>query len=153
MLVETKAKLGGSSYRMARVVQTHLDESGLCRRVTLEARPRGGPVGLPYVPKDLETFQMAVQWLVLIHPRELEVPKLEDFAIAPEKIPTEDFPFTQEKPAAEDFAIAQEKPAAEDFAIAQEKDTPEKAEMATTLQDVEMASTNDAMKANAETGA
>ena len=61
VLVETKAKIGRSSYRMALVVQTHLDEKGLCRRVTLQARPRGGPVGLPYVPKDLESFQMAVQ--------------------------------------------------------------------------------------------
>ena len=49
---------------------------------------------------------MAVQRLVLTHPRELEVPKLEDFTIAPEKVTTEDFAFTQEKPAAEDFAIA-----------------------------------------------
>ena len=71
---------------MARIVETHLDESGLCRRVMLEARPRGGPVGLPYVSKDLERFQMAVQRLVLIHPRELEVPKLEDFAITQEKV-------------------------------------------------------------------
>ena len=85
MLVKTKAKIGRNSYRMACVIETHLDESGLCRRVTLEARPRWGPVGLPYVPKDLEKFQMAVQGLVLIHPRELEVPKLEDFAIAQEK--------------------------------------------------------------------
>ena len=61
MLVETKAKIGRSSYRMVCVVETHLNESGLCRRVTLEARPRGGPVGLPYVPKELERFQMAVQ--------------------------------------------------------------------------------------------
>ena len=81
MLVENKAKIGRNSYRMARVVETHLDESGLCWRVTLEARPRGGPVGLTYVSQDLERFQMAVQRLVLIHPRELEVPKLEDFAI------------------------------------------------------------------------
>ena len=88
MLVETKAKIGRSSYRMAHFVDTHLDESGLCRRITLEARPHGGPLGLPYVPKDLERFQMAVQRLVLIHPRELEVPKLEDFAIAPEKVTT-----------------------------------------------------------------
>ena len=59
VLVENKAKIGRSSYRMARVVETHLVESGLCRRVTLEARPCGGPVGLPYMPKDLEKFQMA----------------------------------------------------------------------------------------------
>ena len=39
VLVETKAKMGKNSYRMAQVVETHLDESGLCRRVTLEARP------------------------------------------------------------------------------------------------------------------
>ena len=129
MLVKTKAKIGRSSYRMARVVVTHLDESGLCRRVKLEARPHGGPVGLPYVPKDLEKFQMAVQRLVLIHPRELEVPKLEDFT------------FTQEKPAAEDFAITQE------------KDTPQEAKKATSLQDVKMASTDDVMKAITKTGA
>ena len=82
MLVETKAKMGKNSYQMARVVETHLDESGLCQMVTLEARPRGGPGGLPYVSKDLERFQMAVQRLVLIHPRELEVLKMKDFAIA-----------------------------------------------------------------------
>ena len=60
-MVETKAKIRRSSYRMAGVIKTHLNESGLCRRVTLEARPHGGPLGLPYVPKDLEKFQMAVQ--------------------------------------------------------------------------------------------
>ena len=42
--------------------------STICRNVTLEARLRGGPLGLPYVPKYLETFKMAVQRLVLIHP-------------------------------------------------------------------------------------
>ena len=56
MLVETKAKIGRSSYRMARIVETNLNESGLCRRVTLEARPRGGPLRLPYMPKDLDKF-------------------------------------------------------------------------------------------------
>ena len=40
--------------------------------------------------KDLERFQMAVQRLVLIHPRELEVPKLEDFAIPQEKVTSDD---------------------------------------------------------------
>ena len=146
MLVENKAKIGRSSYRMARVIETHLDESGLCRRVTLEAWPRGRPVGLPYVPKDLERFQMAVQRLVLIHPRELEVPKLEDFTIAPEKVTTKDLAFTQEMPAAEDFAITQEKLAAEDITIVPEKDTPQEAEKATTLQDVEIASADDVVK-------
>ena len=71
VLVETKLKIGKGSYRMARVIETHPDDNGLVRKVTLEARPRGGPLGLPYVPKDLETFKMAVQCLVLIHPREL----------------------------------------------------------------------------------
>ena len=42
-------------------------------RECLRGGPRGGPVGLPYVPKDLEKFQMAVQRLVLIHLTELEV--------------------------------------------------------------------------------
>ena len=53
------------------MVKTHVDESGLCRRVTLEARPRGGPLGLPYDPKVLEVFVMATQRLVLIHPHAL----------------------------------------------------------------------------------
>ena len=44
----------------------------------LEARPRGGPLGLPYTPKNLERFQMVVQRLVLIHPRELEIPTVKD---------------------------------------------------------------------------
>ena len=52
----------------------------------LEARPQGGPVGLPYVAKNLERFQMAVQRLMLIHPRELEVLKLEDIGTTPEKV-------------------------------------------------------------------
>ena len=63
---------------MARVVQTHPDDAGLVCRVTLEARPRGGPLGLPYTSKKLEKFQMAVQRLILIHPRELEIPTVED---------------------------------------------------------------------------
>ena len=54
VLVETKQKLGKNSYKLARVIKTFLDEAGLCRRVTLEARPRGGKLSLPYVAKDLE---------------------------------------------------------------------------------------------------
>ena len=69
VLVEHKVKLGKNSYRMARVVDTHPDNAGLVWRVTLEARPRGGLLGLPYTPKNLERFQMAVQRLVLIHPK------------------------------------------------------------------------------------
>ena len=59
-------------------MDTHPDDSGLVCHVTLEARPRGGPLGFPYTAKNLEQFQMAVQRLVLIHPRELEIPKMED---------------------------------------------------------------------------
>ena len=73
VMVETKHKLGKDSYRLARVIKTSLDEAGLCRRVTLEARPRGGPLGLPYISKDLEEFDMAAQRLVLIHPHEAEM--------------------------------------------------------------------------------
>ena len=90
---------------MARIIKTHPDKNGLCRKVTLEARPRGGPLGLPYVPKDLETFKMAVQRLVLIHPRELEIPKIQDFATMQENVTTEDLPFAKEKPPAADTAI------------------------------------------------
>ena len=106
-----------------------------------------------YVSKDLETFKMAVQFLVLIHPRELEVPKLQDFAITPEKVTADDFAFAKEKPAGEDVAIAQEKPAAEDFDTAKEKDAPEKAEMAAAVQDLEMADAEDSRKVNPDTGA
>ena len=60
------------------MVQTHPDEASLVRCVTLEARPRGGPLGLPYTPKKLERFQIAVQRLVLIHPRELNIPTVKD---------------------------------------------------------------------------
>ena len=63
---------------MARVDETHPDDAGLVRRVTLEARPRGGPLGLPCTSKKLEKFQLAVQRLVLIHPRELEIPTVEN---------------------------------------------------------------------------
>ena len=66
---------------MARVVRTFLDEARLCRRVTLEARPRGGNLGLPYVSKDLEYFDMATQRLVLIHPHEAEVMKAKDLVV------------------------------------------------------------------------
>ena len=48
ILVQTKVKLGKDTYRMAHLVETHPDEAGLVQRVTLEARPRGGPLGLPY---------------------------------------------------------------------------------------------------------
>ena len=82
---------------MACVIETHPDENGLCRKVTLEARPRGGPLGLPYIPKDLETFKMAVQCVVMIDPRELEIPKLQDFATTPENITAEDLAFAKEK--------------------------------------------------------
>ena len=63
---------------MARVVETHPDQAGLVQQVTLEARPRGGPLGLPYKSKKLEKFKMAVQCLVFIHPRELEIPTIKD---------------------------------------------------------------------------
>ena len=61
VLVETKLKIGKGSYCMVRVIETHPDANGLVRKVTLEARPQGGPLGLPYVSKDLEKFNMAVQ--------------------------------------------------------------------------------------------
>ena len=57
---------------------THPDDAELVRCVTLEARPKGGPLGLPYTSKKLERFQMAVQRLILIHPRELEIPTVKD---------------------------------------------------------------------------
>ena len=60
------------------MVNTHPHEAGLVRRVTLEARPRGGPLELPYKSKKLEKFQIAVQRLVLMHPREFEIPMVED---------------------------------------------------------------------------
>ena len=87
VMVETKHKLGKDSYRLARVVKTSLDEAGLCRKVTLEARPRGGNLGLPYISKDLEQFDMAAQRLVLIHPHEAEMLTDDDLSqarIAPE---------------------------------------------------------------------
>ena len=60
------------------MIETHPDNTGLVCRVTLEARPRGGPLGLPYTSKKLEKFQMAVQRLFLIHPRELKIPAVEE---------------------------------------------------------------------------
>ena len=95
--MESKLKLGKDSYQMARVIETYPDDDGLVRKVTLEARPRGGPFGLPYVPKNLEKFNMAVQCLVLIHPRELEIPSIQDFATTKENATTEDLPFSKEK--------------------------------------------------------
>lgn len=74
VMVLNKPKLGKTSYRLARVVATDADEDGLCRKVTLEARPPGGRPGLPYDSKDLQRFEMAVQRLVLIHPHTLDIP-------------------------------------------------------------------------------
>ena len=65
---------------MARVVKTHPDKAGLVRRITLEARPRGGPLGLPYMSKKVEKFEIAIQRLVLIHPREFKIPTVKDIA-------------------------------------------------------------------------
>ena len=56
----------------------------VCAEVTLEARPRGGKLGLPYVTKDLEQFDMAMQRLVLIHPHEAKIIKEKDLFIAQE---------------------------------------------------------------------
>ena len=82
---------------MACVVKTHPDQAGLVRRVTLEARPRGGPLGLPYKSKKLEKFEMAVQRLVLIHPRELEIPTIKDIdPIANMKTLPEDYEKAQD---------------------------------------------------------
>ena len=44
----------------------------------MEARPRGQPLGLPYTSKKLEKFQMAVQRLNLINPKELKIPTVEE---------------------------------------------------------------------------
>ena len=66
------------------MIKTFLDEAGLCRRVTLEARPRGGKLSLPYITKDLEQFDGATQRLVLIHPHEAEIIKEKDLVIAQE---------------------------------------------------------------------
>ena len=57
-----------------------------------EGNARGKAPGWTRRPPlcDLERFQMAVQRVVLIHPRELEVLKMEDFAIAQEKVTSED---------------------------------------------------------------
>ena len=82
VMVETKHKLGKDTYRLARVIKTSLDEAGLCRRVTLEARPRGGKPGLPFISKDLEVFDMAVQRLILIHPHEAEMLTADDISQA-----------------------------------------------------------------------
>ena len=64
-----------------------MDEAGLCRRVTLEARPRDGNLGLLYVPKDLEKFEMATQRLVLLHPHEAEIINEKDLSIIQDKVP------------------------------------------------------------------
>ena len=73
-MVLHKPKLGKVSYRWAQVVETDADEDGLCRKVTLEAKPPGGKPGLPYESKGLQRFEMAVQRLVLLHPHDLEIP-------------------------------------------------------------------------------
>ena len=82
---------------MACVVKTHPDNAGLVQRVTLEARPRGGPLGLPYKSKKLEKFEMAVQRLVLIHPREFKISTIKDInPIANMKALPEDSEKTQD---------------------------------------------------------
>ena len=80
MLVETRHRVGKNSYRMARVVQTFLDQAGLCRKVKLEAKARRRPLGLPYVPKKLESFEMATQRIVLLHPHEVEMLSNQDLS-------------------------------------------------------------------------
>ena len=72
------------------MVKAYVDKSGLCKRVTLEARPKGGNLGLPYDPKDLEKFDMATQRLVLIHPHEAKILRKKDIVIGQEKVTTED---------------------------------------------------------------
>ena len=72
---------------------------------------------------------MAVQSLVLIHPRELEKPNIQNFATTQENTTAEDLPFAKEKPAVGDDAIMMEKPGPGDSDTL-EKDDMEKAEMA-----------------------
>ena len=57
---------------------------------------------------------MAVQRLVLIHPRELEIPSIRDFPTTKENATAEDLPFSKEKVAVGDDTIAMEKPGPED---------------------------------------
>ena len=72
---------------------------------------------------------MAVQHLILIHPRELEIPSIQDFAATKENATAEDLPFFKEKTEVGDDAIATEKPGPEDSDTA-ETDDVEKARMA-----------------------
>ena len=97
--------------------------------MTLEARPRGGPLGLPYIPKNLEKLNLAVQRLNLIHPHELEISCIQDFTTPKENATTKDLPFFKEKTKVGDDAIATEKPGPEDSDTA-EMDDAEKAKEA-----------------------
>ena len=72
---------------------------------------------------------MAIQHLILIHPRELEIRTIQDFATTKENATAEDLPFAKEKAAAGDTPIAMEKPGPEDLDTP-ETDNVEKAEMA-----------------------
>ena len=68
ILVESRLKTGKGSYLVSRVMDNHLDVSGLVRKVTLQANPQGGPLSpLYYYCKHSEKFKMTVKSIILIH--------------------------------------------------------------------------------------
>ena len=72
---------------------------------------------------------MAVQCLVLIYPRELEIPSIQDFTTTKENATAEDLPFSKEKTEVGDDTIAMETPGPEVSDTA-ETDDVEKAKKA-----------------------
>ena len=71
VLLKYEAKFSKDRYRLAKVVRIHPDAAGVVRTVTVGMRPRHvGDKVLPYKPKPLYEFEVAVQRLVVILPKE-----------------------------------------------------------------------------------
>ena len=71
VLPHYESKVSKDRYRLARVVQTHPDECGLVRTVTIQLRPRHAKEkAVPYKGKQMNEFPVAVQCLAVIVPVE-----------------------------------------------------------------------------------
>ena len=81
VLLKYDAKFSRDRYRLAKVMEVHPDSAGVVRTVTVGLRSRHMKEKLlPYRSKPLTTFQVGIQRLVIVLPKEEQVhrPSIKD---------------------------------------------------------------------------
>ena len=86
VLLQYDAKVSRERYRLAKVADTHPDNCGVVRTVTVVLRPRHArEKALPYKSKELTEFPVTVQRLVVIVPVEEQQQLTDDIVTLPEQ--------------------------------------------------------------------